>query len=62
MRPEWVIYKNEQRLGQSVTWHGALDVLMRAEGLTTVEIDKYAQLVLVNRGSRDFNYKIVKER
>lgn len=65
MKPEWVIYKNDERIGQSVTWHGALDVLVKQEGLTEMHVSKLNAVVFVYfQIESEFNtiYKIVKER
>lgn len=64
MKPEWVIYKNEQRIGQAVTWHKALDILVKQEKLSLFTVSKFQQVYFVN----DLTYtqtatlKIVKER
>ncbi len=63
--PEWVIYKNDQRLGHAITWHKALDNLLHMELIKHCKFEKYGDLFLIfDLGdSEQINrYKIVKER
>ena len=61
MRPEWIIYKNEQRVGQALTWHQALDILVKSEGLSRYEVvHSVAEFISIK--SSDKLYRIVKER
>ncbi len=45
--PEWTIYKDDRAIGQAKTWHGALDALCKAEGLTSFKIEKFEGVVLL---------------
>lgn len=60
IKPEWIIYKEGQRIGQGITWHKALDVLIEQERLTSFYVDKMSQYILINSG--DFQYRIIKEQ
>lgn len=59
-KPEWIIYKDDQRIGQAVTWHKALDILVKQEGIRNTQIDINTEIVFVQGGVGYF--KIVKER
>lgn len=61
--PEWVIYKNQDRLGQALTWHKALDNLVKQANLLTFRVwrQNETQIVFVETDGRD-QYKIQKER
>lgn len=61
MKPEWVIYKNEQKIGQAVTWHKALDILVKQEGLVGFECAVNASFVSVLLRQEGLIYKIIKE-
>ena len=60
MKPEWVIYKNNMRMGQAVTWHRALDVLVKQEGIKSFRVEVFQERVFVV--SNNESYKLVKER
>ena len=60
MRPEWIIYKNEERIGQAVTWHRALDIVVKQEGL--FHVDLWLSDYEVKFRQDDVYYKIIKER
>lgn len=60
MKPEWVIYKNDQRIGQAVTWHKALDIAVQVDALSQYEVKQFSNIVYVY--SHLTIYKIVKER
>lgn len=62
MKPEWIVYKNEQRIGQAITWHKALDVLIKQEPTDRYEIIHHGQIIFINPANRVYQYKIVKER
>lgn len=58
MPPEWIIYKNEVRLGQAKTWHKALANLVRQEFLTELgKVFIFHGIVIIEGG-----YRIIKER
>ncbi len=61
-RPQWTIYKNDQPIGQAVTWHKALDILMFTCGIIHVEVTRYPGIYIVKEYNKTDNYKIVKER
>lgn len=62
MRPQWVIYKNEQRIGQGISWHKSLDVLVRQEKLNYFSIDFFSRIVFIHNADKSQSYKIVKEQ
>lgn len=64
MRPEWVIYKNDIRIGQAVTWHKALDVLINGEKIQALQFIQYigSGLVVCVDVHTNQNFKIIKER
>jgi hypothetical protein len=62
MKPEWIIYKNEERIGQAITWHKALDILLKQEGITKFAIHMYTGAVFVESECGKQRYKIIKER
>lgn len=63
MKPEWIIYKNEQRIGQALTWYKAIDILIKQEKCTYLEIIKYSKYVSIrNKSENSQTYKIVQER
>lgn len=61
-RPEYIIYKGTERIGQAITWHHALNFLLCAESI--------AQYKAIHNGSHYITitdmagnaYRIVKER
>lgn len=59
----WVICKNNFKVGQSTTWHGALDILIKQDQLTDVRLEIYTGLVQVFDTKEDVGdyYKITKE-
>ncbi len=64
-RPEWVIYKNGQRLGTAVTWHKALANLIDMEPLNQIRLFRYSPSFFVIEdilGTANITYKIIKER
>lgn len=61
MRPEWVVYKNEQRIGQATTWHKTLSILIEQEKISYFVVNKYTKYIQINNGSQ-FSYKIRQER
>lgn len=62
MKPEWIIYKNDQKIGQAVTWYKALDNLMKSEGFERCEIWGLAPFKSIKSLPFGHVYKIVKER
>lgn len=64
MLPEWNIYKNDQKIGQTITWHKGLDLLIRSQLMSHFKVEKYGQFYLIIPiGCEEINrYKIVKER
>lgn len=63
MKPEWIIYKNEQRIGQALTWHKALDILIEQCKITKLTIYKYSRLISIFTPDHELdNFKIVKEQ
>ena len=62
MKPNWVIYKDQRPIGEAITWHKALDILVKLEQLEQFKILKLSQLVTVEQINRMGYYKIVKER
>lgn len=64
-RPEWIIYKNDHRIGQAISWHKALDVLVKQERLGEYTVKHYANnyiVVTVRAIIETINYKIQNER
>ena len=66
-RTEWIIYKNEQKIGQAITWHKGLDILVKQEGLSQVHLCINSNIITFVTQKESFSdqlnrYKIVKER
>lgn len=55
----WKAYKNDYLVAESKTWYGALNILVKQDGLTDFKVEIYAQLVHV-MVDKEF-YRIVKE-
>lgn len=64
MKPEWVIYKNDIRIGQAITWHKALDILIKTECIQSIQFIQYitSGLIVLVDVHTNKNYKIIKER
>ena len=62
MKPEYVIYKNNEKIGQAVTWHKALDILIIQEGLSNFRASFFQGIVLISQINNPQVYKIIKER
>lgn len=64
MKPEWIIYKDDQKIGQAVTWHKALDILIILENIDFFAVEGFKGIIFV-RNNRELEnpirYKIVKE-
>lgn len=60
--PTWNIYKNDNLIGQAMTWYKALYVLTTQENLTHYEVTKIAGFITVwDLNNNGFYYKIEKE-
>ena len=59
--PIWVIFKNNFKIGQSKTWHGAVAVLVKQERMNDFHVHMYPQFVQVVNHRDDGVYKIIKE-
>ncbi len=59
--PQWCIYKNDFKIGQSKTWHGAVAVLVKQENMSDFHVHMYKQFVQVVNHMDKGAYKIVKE-
>lgn len=62
MKPEWVIYKNGQRIGQAITWHKALDILIKQEKLNFLVLNSYSKAHFIKTTDQSNCYKILQER
>lgn len=67
MKNQWTIYKNHQAIGQAVTWHKALDILVKQEGINGFHVNIYNQYIFINEHTAITNpppkihYRIIKE-
>ncbi len=61
VKAEWVIYKNNQPIGQAETWYKALGNLVSIEGINLLRINIVAGMVSIDTFDNNI-YKIVKER
>lgn len=60
-KPEYIIYKNNYSIGQAITWHGALNLLVIAENLHNYAVEHHAQ-GYISVISENNTYRIVQER
>jgi hypothetical protein len=65
MKPCFIVYKNDFRIGQGVSWHKALDVLCKQEGFTNINVTLFNNIYFVRPIERAEElaprYKIIKE-
>lgn len=66
MKPNWTIFKNDRAIGQAITWHKALDILVIQEGLNSFKMEKFRdvlfiQLIGESLDKLTVSYKIQKE-
>lgn len=61
-KPCWVVYKNDQRIGQAITWHGALDIAIKHSGLNYIGLNCMKQYYSFVDVDNNDSYKIVRER
>lgn len=62
MRPEWVIYKNEQRVSVAISWHKGLDVALKLAGVSCYSVELWVSQVKVKFNFKNDKYEIIKER
>ena len=61
--PQWTIYKNDQRTGQAITWHKALETLTRQEALSAYSIFHcYGYIRIETNPETSTRYRIIKEQ
>ncbi len=56
-KPAWTIYKQDYVLGGAITWHKALDILVKQEGLTNFTVIMYKQILSIYSGEN--HYQII---
>ena len=64
LKPEWKIYKNDQCIGQAVTWHKALYNLTQIENLNWYTVEDHNGILFINseqHNTQEIKYKILKE-
>lgn len=62
LKPDWIVYKNDIAICNGITWHKALDNLIKHEGFMTIELGIYSKVVYISNKDNMHRYKIVKER
>lgn len=62
LRPEFTVYSGIIKIGQSVTWHGALSLLVNAECLAQYSVTHTGTQYLLVKDNAGNSYRIVRER
>lgn len=60
--PEWILYKEQNKIGQAKTWSRALEILCKLEGLNQFKVLLFGHIITVEQIDGFGYYKIVKER
>lgn len=61
MKPNWVIYQRDFKIGEAITWYKALDVLVKQEELTSYEVTHNLPEYITITVKGNY-YKIIRER